>query len=390
MSALRRTLTLRRAAPFAAVVLLFLGGVAFVRNKPLVVTTVPVARGTVVRETRGAGTLESEAVVQMAFTLQGRIRELRVSEGSVVRAGDVLAVLDADEHQQQVQVAKRSVELASAGAEKSNAEVARAKAVLSAAELDHERVRALHASGAVAQAELDGVRERMARARAELAAAEAAVRQGASGVAVARETMQLQAQRSDETVLHSPLDGLVVRRLREPGDVVGPGQVVLVVASTKKIWARTWLDETVLHELAEGQPARVVLRGDPSRSYAARVDRLAVEADRNTHELLVDLELLERPTRIVFGQRLDGFVELERRDDVVRVPAGVCGNPADPTGCYVAREREAVRTEPTLGVIGREWVEVKQGLAVGDLVVVPPTDPAALRDGRRLRVRPTP
>src|SRR5690606_21271743 len=119
-------------------------------------------------------------------------------------------------------------------------------------------------------------------------------------------------------------------------DVLAPGEVVLTVASTSKVWARTWLDEAVLHELREGQAARVVLRGDADRSYRARVDRISVEADRETHEVLVDLELLERPERLIFGRRLDGFVELERVDSALRAPRGVCDERQE--RCHVARE----------------------------------------------------
>lgn len=288
------------------------GGVLYSQLRPVQAPSALVEPGPVLREASGTGTLESQAQVNVAFTVAGRIGGVRVREGQQVRAGDELAWLDPREPRQQLVVARRSVEAATVSLERSEADIRRAQVNLEAAQRDVQRMEALFEGGAATLANREAAQERLARAQAELDAAKATRQHGRSNVELARASLEVQAQRTGETMLRSPLDGGVVRQLHEPGDVIAPGQPVLVLASSEKVLARIWLDETVLHLLEEGQEARVVLRGEPSRSYRARVDAIAAEVDRQTHELLVDLELLERPERIAFGQRVDGFIPLER------------------------------------------------------------------------------
>ncbi|MCC6556563.1 MAG: efflux RND transporter periplasmic adaptor subunit [Polyangiaceae bacterium] len=374
---------LRRLLPYAAIAVAGAAGVIALKTRPVEATTARVETGPVVREAVGTGTIESEAQVSLAFTIPGRITEIRVHEGAQLKAGDLLATLDAGQHEQELAVARRGVDVAAAAVVRSEADIRRAQAALDAAALDQRRIEVLFSAGAVAAAEIDTIRDRVARARAELDAAHAVRRQGGGSVALARETVGLHARRAEDTALRSPIDGIVVRRAHEPGDVVAPGAVVLVVASTRKVWARAWMDETVLHELREGQEARVVLRGEPSRPLRARVDRIAVEADRQTHELLADIELLERPSRLAFGQRADAFVTLERRAGVTRVPRGACEVTSG--RCFVEQGGRVGVASVRFGLIGDEWVEVLEGVSPGDVLLAPRELGAALPIGRRVR-----
>lgn len=217
MTKLLSTKLVRRAA-ISAVVLAVVGGggIAFAR-RPVDVRTQHVETGPVERLAVGTGTTESEAPVSLAFTIAGRISSLNVHEGDVVRAGDVVAKLDASEHERSLAVAARGIDVAAAAVTRNGAEVERASVVLDAAERDEARVARLFAGGAISQAELDVAHEPVARARADLDAARASKRQGTGNVAAAQANVALHAQRKDEGVLRSPVDGVVVRRRHDAG-----------------------------------------------------------------------------------------------------------------------------------------------------------------------------
>lgn len=376
---------LSRLWPIALAVALAGTAVAVVRSRPVVVTAAPVEAGPVAREAVGTGTIESESQVSVAFTLPGRLLQIPVQEGQRVRAGEILARLDPAPQEKHLAAAKRGVDLAAVSVQRADADIERARVTREAAERDKKRAESLFASGVLSEAERDSAVERADRSAAELSAALAARRQSTTAVSVARATADVEAERTDETTITSPVDGVVVRRVREPGDVVSAGAPVLVVASTRKVWARTWIDETVIHELREGQPARVVLRGDPSHPLAARVDRVAVEGDRQTHEVLVDLELVELPPRIVFGQRADGFIALEVVPSSIRIPQGACDVARG--RCPVERGGKVAYVDVKLGLQGNDWVEVQSGLASGDVVLLPEPSSGAPPAGRRVERR---
>ncbi|MCC6525521.1 MAG: efflux RND transporter periplasmic adaptor subunit [Polyangiaceae bacterium] len=358
------------------------GAVAYSR-RPVEVAVARVELGDVELDAVGTGTLESEAVVALAFTVPGRIQALEVSEGAVVRTGQVLGRLDVATVERERAVASAGVAVAALGVTRADADIARAQARVESAETDAARVRALVAADVATRAELDAALERQAVARAELAAARASRSQGGASVSVARETAALYERRVADGVLESPLDGVVVARRHEPGDVVGAGATVLSVAATEKLWARVWVDEAVLGDLAPGAEARVTRRGSGAPPLAARVDRVAPEADRRTHEVLVDLELLERPGRFAFGQRVDARITLARRADVRRVLRSAC----DPAGerCLVERNGELAWAEVSVGLHGSDHLEIVDGLEVGDEVVDRSSFAGAPPVGRRVR-----
>jgi RND family efflux transporter MFP subunit len=343
------------------------GGVAFQKTRPVEARVVEVDTGEVRLEAIGIGTVESEAVVALSFTATGRITELALAEGQVVKVGDVIGALDLATLEKQKAVAEAGIGLANAGLAKANADLARAEATRDVAKLELARTESLVASGVMSHAALDAAKERALRSEAEAAAARAAIAQSRGAYVVARESVAVQVQQVSDGVLRSPVDGIAVKRHHEVGDVVGVGTPVYTVASTRKIWARVWVDETALARLREGAEASVRLRGDEGRPLRAKLDRVSPEADRQTHEVLVDLELVDRPERVVFGQRAEALILLEQRSAAIRAPRTACDLAAGK--CWLAEGGRIAEARVAFGLSGREHVEILEGLSPGARLV---------------------
>jgi len=343
------------------------GGLAYQRSRPVEARIVEVDAGEVRLEAVGIGTVESEVVVALSFTATGRITALALSEGQAVKVGDAIGTLDVATLEKQKAVAEAGIGLANAGLQKAQADLARAEASREVAKLELARTESLHASGVTSQAALDAAKERALRTEAEAAAARAAIAQSRGAYVVAKESVAVQAQQVSDGVLRSPVDGIVVKRHHEVGDVVGLGTPVYTVASTRKIWARVWVDETALPRLREGAEATVRLRGDEQRPLRAKLDRVSPEADRQTHEVLVDLELVDRPERLVFGQRAEALILLERRSAAIRAPRTACDAAAGK--CWLAEGGRIAEARVAFGLAGREHVEILEGLSPGARLV---------------------
>lgn len=264
-------------------------------------------------EVIGTGTLESEQAAGLGFRVAGRLRSLAVDQGERVAAGQLLGLLAADEAQGQLELAEAVQDLAVSAVAKAAADVQQLEASLELAAKDRARIRDLAESGIASRALLDEVEARWAEAEARLRAARAAHELAEGAVVQARRAVEVRQVTLADQELRSPIDGLIVRRHQEVGDVVAAGAPVFTLVSTGKLWVRAWVDETTLGSLREGQEARIVFRSEPGRSYRGRVDRVGHESDRQTHELLADVELLERPQRLAIGQRADVFVQVGPR-----------------------------------------------------------------------------
>jgi HlyD family secretion protein len=163
---------------------------------------------------------------------------------------------------------------------------------------------------------------------------------------------------------------------------------VLQLVSTDEMWITAWVDETELARLAEGQSARVVFRSEPGVAYEGVVARIGREVDRETREIVVDVRVQKLPANWAVGQRAEVYITVDRREGVTMLPAALLLVRGDKTGVMLDLGGEATWREITVGLRGRESVEVTRGLSPGDVVVSPgAAGSGPLRDGRRIRPR---
>jgi HlyD family secretion protein len=357
-----------------------------IKFAPLTVVAHMLARGPVVAEVMGTGTLEAHVEATISPKLQGRLAELLVDQNDRVKAGQLLARLDDAEWKEQVAVAKASLDAALATVERVRAEETRAKAVLHQAQLDHDRALDLRKANVAAQSDLDNAVESLRVSEADLKRAQATITEAERQRVTAEKNLAYHEARLADTELRSPHDGLVVRRDRDPGDVVVPGSSVLRLISTNELWISAWVDETAMAGLSTGQKARVVFRSEPVKSYAGEVARLGREADRETREFIVDVRVSELPTNWAIGQRAEVFVATGSKTDALLIPKPFLVWRSGKAGVFVAAGGTAQWKPVTLGLAGGDGVEVLDGLKEGERVVrVAEGARGALKDGQRVK-----
>ncbi len=367
---------------FAIVLAVIGSGIRYRMTRPLPATSHTVARGDVVREAFGRGTVESRREVQLGFDMVGRLSDVFVDEGDRVKLGQVVAQLAPEQLAAEAQSASSGVALAQAATGRIAADRQRAEADLTFARVEEERFRALVAGGSATKRDLDLAVQRLALAQAEVARVRATQSEATRQVAVATGTADARRSILTRAALVSPFDGVVIRRLRDPGDTVSVGTTVLRVVATDQLWSRAWIDENALPWLRDGQTVRVRLGAEGDTFLTGTVDRIGREVDRQTHELRVDVLLQNPPERIAVGQRADVWIELERKTQAVRLPLAFLHRDARGTFCFVDHNGRITRVPVTVGVVGSDLVEITQGLAPGDVVLTNIPGSADLAEGR--------
>ena len=340
--------------------------------------------GPIVAEVMGTGTLEARIKTTISSRIQERLAEVLVDQNDMVKSGQLLARLDDGELKLQVEVATASLAAARASLERVKTDEARALAVDKQARLNHQRVADLMATKVSSQDELDKAVETLQVAAADVKRSQAAIGEAESQAVTAEKNLAYQKERLSYTQIFSPYDGLVVRRDRDPGGVVVPGGSLLQLISTNEIWISAWVDETAMTDLATGQPARVVFRSEPAKSYPGEVARLGRETDRETREFLVDVRVNELPRNWTVGQRAEVFIETGRKSDALVIPQRFVLWREGKPGVFVNERGRAKWRAVTLGLRGREAVEITQGLATGEQVVKPGEPKQDLSDGQRI------
>lgn len=358
--------------------------VRFVIFKPVPVAWHDVAAGRVSAEVMGTGTLAARVKVALSPKIQGRLVEVLADQNDTVRAGQLLARLDDGELRQQVEIARAALLSARATVDRVRADRDRADAVARLTRLDHQRSTDLLATKAVSQSDFDKALQSLRVAEADLQRAGFAITEAESQVATAEKTLLYQQERLADTRLLSPFDGLVVKRNRDAGDVVVPGSAILDLVATAEIWVSAWVDETAMSGLAAGQPARVVFRAEPERTYTGEVARLGRQTDPETREFLVDVRLTTLPANWTIGQRAEVYLATGNADARALVPVTALQRRDGQPGVFVANAGRARWRAVKLGVRGRDQIEVTEGLAAGERVVTARDPRTPLAEGDRI------
>lgn len=348
-----------------------------------------VVKGEIVAEVMGTGTLEARVKTTVSARIQERLAEVLADQGDAVKAGQFLAKLDDAEIKQQVAIAEATLAAAKQTAERVHADLARSEAVLAQARLDHKRLTGLLASSAVSQTDTDKAGEALHVAEADLKRSHAAIAEAEGQIVVAEKSLLYRKEQMAFTEIHAPYDGLIIRRDRDPGDMLVPGGSLMQIISLDELWVSAWVDETAMPALATDQTARIVFRSEPGRSYPGKVSRLGREMDRETREFLVDVRATELPKNWTIGQRAEVFIETNRQADAVLLPPVFLVWKSAKAGVFVNADGKARWREVTAGLRGRDHVAITQGLSQGEQVLrAPDGQKTALTDGQRITLQP--
>jgi HlyD family secretion protein len=341
----------KTAAPVVAV--LIVAALAFAAWRALLeppaVTLVRPARGPAIEAVYATGVVEPIDYARFGATVAGRVAELLVDEGDVVRKGDVVARLDDSQPRARLRDARARLTMA-------EADIARDQTLM------NRRVLAV---------------QTLERAQQERDQAAAAV--------------DLFARQVEDYTVLSPLAGTVMKRNVQLGETVAANTPMFEIVSTLRKRIAADVDERDIAGVELG--ARLAARADgfPDEVFTANVTNIRRQGDASSRTFRVEADL-SPDTKLMIGMTVDVDVVIRQRPEALLLPAGAIahgpstgGRPGAPV-VYVVDGGRVKRVAVKTGAIGPAKVEIVSGLADADAVVANPGD--RLTDGQAVRVSP--
>jgi HlyD family secretion protein len=405
----------------AAVVIVVLGTLVAMRRDRggMTVDTQPVARKAAFRSfVTASGQVVAQRYADIGSSVMGRLVELRVKEGDVVKAGQVLARIDAVQAAASAAAANARVKGAEADLrgmaeqlQSAQADIDAAKARAQEAQLGLQRTQDLRKDGLVPVAELDAARAAADTANAQLNSSQAALRRMQQGREATdrrlAETRADAARMGDllaKTEILAPIGGTVTRLPVQEGEMVvmgiqnQPGTTLMTISDLSSIDAEVKVAEADVLRVQLNQTARVTMEAIPGVSFTGRVVEIGASAlpvvgtGAAAREFKVKVRLDTPDRRLPPGLTCDAEILTAERQGVLAVPLqAVVIRPGkdgqDQPGVFVPEGR-AVRFQPVrTGLIGGLDIEVT-GLNEGVSVVTGPFQALReLRDGQAVRVQ---
>jgi HlyD family secretion protein len=390
----------------------------FLKNKRLIAAVLVVAgigavavwpesmEVTVVRATRGPMQVtvdeDGETRVRDRFLVtapvSGRVHRIEIEPGDPVIRGKTLLARITPAESPLIDPRTRSelqaaVEAATASVGQARAERQRASSSVDLARSTLRRQQELMKAGAISSAALEDAETALATAEDALRAAEFTERRAESEVQLARARLSAPGRTGRSVDVLSPIDGTVLRRLRESEGVVPVGEPLLEIGEPDRIEIVADLLSTDAVRVSRGAEVLVeqwggnhslhgrVRRVEPSGFM--KVSALGVEEQRVN--VIIDFVDLKEAARLGDGFRVEVRIVLWKEDDVLKVPVGALFRQGNDWAVFVVNEGRARRQGVQIGQRNENEAQIMDGIDAGATLVLHPPD--TLTDGTRVTVR---
>jgi HlyD family secretion protein len=323
------------------------------------------------REITGPGVLDANNKVIIAARINGFLAEIAVDRNAVVRKGDLLARLDDRELRHQRSAAKATKRAAEEAVREAEIEQRRAEIALRRATQTYERQLALVKNNNVSQAQFDLAKTELNQAEAGVSKSKVSIERAKALALTSSADVDVLTVRLAETVIKSPINGVVIARGRSTGDLLTPGAELMqiVAPDSMRVFAR--FDESSIDSLKPGQTAMTRFASDPRHLLPGRVERISRQVDQETREFTVEIALDTLPQSWAVGQRAVVTVLASSLSPRLVVPQRLLARRNGIIGVWINRNGRAEWVQVTVGFPSGNDIEITRGLKPGETVLEP-------------------
>lgn len=338
-----------------------------------------------------SGSLAYRDEVQLRSEVIGKVDSVPVVEGARVSAGDVIVQIDPEQFQAQLEQQEASVRMQEIAIERQSLlienlerQVQRKRDMYERKLLDTDSYEAAENELALAKVDLRTRRESLSQVRAQLAQA--------------RDNLE-------RTTIRSPIDGVVIKLDVKPGEAVItgttniPGSTLAVIADPSVMLTEVRVDEADIAKVILGQAASIYTAAFPDTALPGIVEMIATSAEQQPGQQALSFEVkirLDEPDRTAVrpGMSCRAEIYTESSEDAVAVPVQAIrydedteGEGAEQPFVFLVADGVTVRRNVELGISSDSHMEITDGLAAGDTIVVGPFRTLRhLKDGESVSV----
>lgn len=333
-------------------------------------TTETVSRGTIRAFCTATGRVNPITTVRVGTQVSGRIKALYADYNSPVTAGQLVAEIDPEPFEAQLEQARANLLSARAGLQQ-------AKVTLEEAERNLARSRKLFADSVIGQSEFDAVETKRDVAKSSLGVARAQVVQSEAAYKYAETNLKY-------TRIYSPVDGIVISRDVDVGQTVAATfqtpTLFTIAEDLKKMQINTNVDEADIGKIREGQDAEFIVDAYPDSPFYGRVEQVrnSPEVVQNvvTYDVVISVDNDE--LKLKPGMTANVTIITSVKKDVLKIPnAALRFKPEDEkdtvegTNVWVLKKSSPVPVPVTTGIDDYEYTELVEGdIAAGEEVLV--------------------
>lgn len=326
------------------------------RGTDVIYTTEPVARGDIENLVTATGILQPQDYVDVGAQVSGQLKKLHVEVGSEVKAGDLLAEIDATVYAAKVDATRAQLR-------NQQAQLLEREAQLKLMEINYRRQKNLMLEDATTTESVETADANLKSAQAQLKSLQAQIQQTES-------TLRVEAANLDYARIYAPIDGTVVSITSRQGQTLNTNQMaptIMRIADLSSMTVQTQVSEADIGKLHKDMPVYFTTLGSQGRRWYSKLDRIQPTPEVLNNVILYDA-LFDVPNenRVLMTQMSTQvfFIESQAKD-VLLVPMSAVSF-APPRGGRPQGER-ANATPPTEEQKA-EWKKRRDDMKAGNEV----------------------
>jgi len=276
-----------------------------------------------------SGNIEGIKTVRLGFMVAGKVDFIASNEGEPVSKGKLLASLDPASYA----IAKELADIQ-----------------VNQVQDEYDRLKSMHDNNSVSESDFAKVN---------------------FGLQMAKAQQKLQAKNLADTKLYSPIDGVLLKKLCEVGEITGTGIPLLVVSDIRKIKVSAFIPENELHFIKTGQKAMVAI-SSLNRVYEGTVIEVGSAADAASRSFSIKIEVNNPELIIRPGMIAEVSMSSGKEYNVLVIPAEALQHDFnDQSFVFVADtvKNKAFRRNIVAGRLINDRIEVISGLNENELII---------------------
>lgn len=364
-SSAARVKRLSPAAAVAGATLLLLAACSGKSSSQLTVTAAKAKQGTIEKTVEFSGALAPDQTVNVFSELPGHAVRVNANVGDSVKAGELLVQIDTRQLQAELAEANAAVRSVEDQAAKAKLGIETAKSNLDLARTTFDRIQALYKTQAASKNQLDDAQNKLTLAQSAYQNAQQSYDLlTGSSLAQARAHVDLINVQLSNSMVTSPLSGVVTNRNVNPGELVGMSAPVMTIADTSILKLQGTVSQDIVPLLSLGRAVKISVDGMPSLDVEGKISQIGPVAAA-TGQYFPVVVRVKNDGKLLAGMTAMASFVVSSAPGVV-VPTSAVQRDGEDYYAYVIKNGAVYRKKVLVGLQSSSDTLITAGLVAGD------------------------
>lgn len=315
--------------------------------------------------------------------ISAKVVSISVENGQYINQGDTIATLDDQDIQNNINTAQAQLQINEQQLNSAQVSMEKLKINVDDAKRNYDRQKTLLEKEAISQMDFETAEKTFNTAQADYSLGNASIETSKANIEAQKVTIQKYQSDLTNTVIKSPISGVISDKALNIGQMASPGTVLAKVNDISSVYATIQVPQEKISSLKIGQAATVTVDGI-DKTYDGVIQNMDLSADTSSRVFNCKIKIDNGDKSLLPG--IFGKVQLisEQKTEIITVPINALVGSEGNYSVFINDNGKAKKQKITIGETDESNVEITSGVKDGDVVIC--SNIGSLQDGNEIEV----